>query len=187
MKLSDNIAADAASSRGAPASSPVTRPAGRPPTGSRTSCCATGGPDVYDQWVTHDDPVQRPRRSSTAAETGPAAILKNPKYVNGGYGDVKTIATTSFQEGGLPITDRQVRHAPAGVTSTPTSGPKGTKVAEDGDVFAFYLPAVDPAKGKPVLVARRVRRRVLRPRRGRRPCRPTSPPPSGPTAKAEAR
>ena len=25
-------------------------------------------------------------------------------------------------------------------------------MAEDGDVFAFYFPAVDPAKGKPVLV-----------------------------------
>jgi alpha-glucoside transport system substrate-binding protein len=29
--------------------------------------------------------------------------------------------------------------------------PQGTKVGEDGDVWAFYLPAVDPAKGKPVL------------------------------------
>jgi alpha-glucoside transport system substrate-binding protein len=29
--------------------------------------------------------------------------------------------------------------------------PKGTKVAEDGDVFAFYFPAIDPSKGKPVL------------------------------------
>ena len=23
-------------------------------------CCGTAGPDVYDQWVNHDDPVQRP-------------------------------------------------------------------------------------------------------------------------------
>ena len=30
--------------------------------------------------------------------------------------------------------------------------PEGTKVAEDGDVFAFYFPPIDPAKGKPVLV-----------------------------------
>ena len=26
-------------------------------------------------------------------------------------------------------------------------------MAEDGDVFAFYFPAIDPAKGKPVLGA----------------------------------
>ena len=52
-----------ASSRGARASSPVTRPAGRPPTGSRTSCSATTGPEVYDEWVTHKIPFNDPRSS----------------------------------------------------------------------------------------------------------------------------
>ena len=31
------------------------------------------------------------------------SILKNPKYANAGIGDVKSIATTAFQKGGLPI------------------------------------------------------------------------------------
>ena len=35
---------------GASASSPAPRPAGRAPTGSRTSSCARPGPDKYDQW-----------------------------------------------------------------------------------------------------------------------------------------
>ncbi len=52
---------------------------------------------------------------------------------------------------------RHADHRPASAPccsrrpSTPTSGRQGTKVAEDGDVFAFYFPAIDPAKGKPVL------------------------------------
>ena len=66
-------------------------------------------------------PVGHPRRSRSTTpgssrrvdEVG--AILKNEKYVNGGFGDVKTIVTTAFQEGGVPITDRQVRAAPPGV------------------------------------------------------------------------
>jgi alpha-glucoside transport system substrate-binding protein len=31
--------------------------------------------------------------------------------------------------------------------------PKGTNVAETGDVYAFYFPPIDPSKGKPLLVA----------------------------------
>ncbi len=61
----------------------------------------TAGPDVYDQWVNHEIPFNDPAVATALAEVG--KILKNPKYVNGGFGDVKTIATTSFQDAGLPI------------------------------------------------------------------------------------
>ena len=60
-------------------------------------------------------PVGQPRRSRSTTRDRPrrwtrsAPILKNPTYVNGGLGDVKTIATTTFQDGGLPILDGQVR------------------------------------------------------------------------------
>ena len=30
-------------------------------------------------------------------------VIKNPDYVNGGIGDVKSIASTTFQDAGLPI------------------------------------------------------------------------------------
>jgi alpha-glucoside transport system substrate-binding protein len=107
------------------------------------------GPDVYDQWVNHKIPFNDPRIVSAVDRAG--SILKNPKYVNAGFGDVKSIATTSFQEAGLPVKDKKCGlHRQANFFSN--QWPKGTKVAEDGDVYAFYFPSIDPAKGKPVLV-----------------------------------
>jgi len=64
---------------------------------------------------------------------------------------VKSIATTAFQEGGIPITTGKCAlHRQASFYAN--QWPKGSKVAEDGDVFAFYFPAIDPSK-KPVLGA----------------------------------
>lgn len=105
-------------------------------------------PEVYDQWTTHGIPFNDPQVVSALNEAG--KILKNPKYVNGGYGDVKSIAATSFQEAGLPILQGKCAlHRQASFYAN--NWPQGTRVAEDGDVYAFYFPAVDPAKGKPVL------------------------------------
>lgn len=106
------------------------------------------GPQVYDQWVTHQIPFNDSKIVSAVDRAG--TILKNPAYVNGGVGDVKSIATTSFQEGGLPIIQGKCAlHRQASFYAN--QWPQGTKVAEDGDVFAFYFPAIDAAKGKPVL------------------------------------
>jgi alpha-glucoside transport system substrate-binding protein len=108
----------------------------------------TGGPEVYDQWTTHGIPFNDPKVVEAVDKAG--TILKNEKYVNGGFGGVKSIATTSFQEAGTPITaGKCALHRQASFYAN--QWPQGTKVAEDGDVFAFYFPAVDPAKGKPVL------------------------------------
>ena len=107
------------------------------------------GPDVYDSWVAHKIPFNDPKIVSATDRVG--SILKNPAYVNGGIGDVKSIATTAFQEGGTPITQGKcAMHRQASFYAN--QWPKGTTVAEDGDVFAFYFPAIDPAK-KPVLGA----------------------------------
>ncbi|SCL18314.1 carbohydrate ABC transporter substrate-binding protein, CUT1 family (TC 3.A.1.1.-) [Micromonospora nigra] len=108
----------------------------------------TQTPEVYDQWTTHGIPFNDPRVVDAVDRAG--SILRNEKYVNGGYGGVKSIATTSFQEAGLPITqDKCALHRQASFYAN--QWPEGTKVAEDGDVFAFYFPAIDAAKGKPVL------------------------------------
>ncbi|GAA2580178.1 ABC transporter substrate-binding protein [Winogradskya consettensis] len=105
------------------------------------------GPETYDKWVNHDIPFNGP--DSTAALDAVGAYLKNPAYVNGGLGDVKSIATTTFQEAGLPILDGTCSlHRMASFYAA--NFPAGTKVAEDGDVFAFYLPGKD-ATSKPVL------------------------------------
>lgn len=106
------------------------------------------GADVYDQWVAHTIPFNDPKIVSATDRVG--SILKNEKYVNGGIGGVKSIATTTFQDGGLPVVQKKCgMHRQASFYAN--QWPQGTKVAEDGDAFAFYLPAIDPAKGKPVL------------------------------------
>ncbi len=106
------------------------------------------GADVYDQWVEHTIPFNDPKVASAVDRVG--KILKDEKYVNGGFGNVKSITSTSFQEAGTPILENKcAMYRMASFYAN--QWPEGTKVAEDGDVFAFYLPAVDPAKGKPVL------------------------------------
>ncbi|GAA0493545.1 alpha-glucoside ABC transporter substrate-binding protein [Paractinoplanes deccanensis] len=109
----------------------------------------TSDPETYDKWVNHSIPFNGPE--ATAALDAVGTYLKNDKYVNGGLGDVKSIATTTFQDAGLPILEGTCSlHRQASFYAA--NFPKGTKVAEDGDVFAFYLPGKD-ANTKPVLGA----------------------------------
>ncbi len=103
------------------------------------------GPDVYDQWTQHKIPFNDPKVLAVLKIVG--GILKNPKYVNAGIGDVKSIATTAFQKGGLPIeTGKCMLHAQANFYAA--NWDKGTKVAQDGDVFAFYEPTMSDQFGK---------------------------------------
>jgi len=107
------------------------------------------GPEVYDKWVNHQIPFNGPE--STAAFDAVAAYLKNPDYVNGGLGDVKSIANTSFQDGGLPVAEHQCgMHRQASFYAA--NWAKGTRVAPDGDVYAFPLPGKQ-AGSQPVLGA----------------------------------
>lgn len=108
----------------------------------------TAGADVYDKWTNHEIPFNDPQVATALAEVG--KILKNPKYVNGGFGDVKTIASTSFQDAGQPILDNGGCYMHRQASFYAANWPEGTKVAEDGDVWAFYLPAKDETT-KPVL------------------------------------
>lgn len=110
----------------------------------------TGGADVYDKWVSHEIPFNDPQVQAAFDRTG--TILKNEKYVNGGYGGVKTVNSTRFQDGGLTIPKGTCAlHRQASFYAAQWD--KSLKIAEDGDVFAFYLPPIDAAKGKPVLGA----------------------------------
>ena len=108
------------------------------------------GPEVYDQWVNHEipfnDPQGRQRPSTRSARSS-----RTTKYVNGGYGDVKSIASTTFQDGGLTILDGTcAMHRQAHVLRLAVRRGRRT-IAEDGDVFAFYLPGPRPGTTKPVL------------------------------------
>ena len=97
------------------------------------------GPDVYDQWIAHEIPFNDPRIVAALDRAG--TILRNPAYVNGGFGDVSSIATTTFQDAGVPITQGNCwLHRQASFYQA--NWPSGTEVAEDGDVFAFPFPTI---------------------------------------------
>ncbi len=105
------------------------------------------GPETYDKWVNHEIPFNSPESAAALDEVG--KYLKNADYVNGGLGDVKSIATTTFQDAGLPILEGTCSlHRQASFYAA--NFPAGTRVAEDGDVFAFYLPGKDES-AKPLL------------------------------------
>lgn len=105
------------------------------------------GPEVYDQWVAHEIPFNGDEVTSVAESVG--EYLKNPDYVNGGLGDVQSITTTAFQDGGLPILDGQCyMHRQASFYGAQLGD--DVTVGEDGDIYAFYLPSNDETK--PTLV-----------------------------------
>lgn len=102
------------------------------------------GPEVYDQWVSHEIPFNDPRIVEAFDAVG--KILKDPAYVNGGFGDVLSINDTTFNDGGLPILDGTcAMHHQA--TFYSSFWPEGTTVAPDGDIWAFILPGVEAGAG----------------------------------------
>jgi alpha-glucoside transport system substrate-binding protein len=95
------------------------------------------GPEVYDQWVSNEVKFTDPEIQ--AAFDGVGEFIREPEFVNGGLGDVNSIATTEFGDGGLPILDGTCAlHHQA--TFYEGFWPEGTVVAPDGDVWAFLLP-----------------------------------------------
>lgn len=109
----------------------------------------SAGADVYDQWVTHDIAFNDPAIEKATEEVG--KILRDDRYVNGGIGDARSIATTSFNDGGLPILEGQC-YMYRMASFYEAQWPEGTDVSENGDVFAFYLPGMT-ADEKPLLTA----------------------------------
>jgi alpha-glucoside transport system substrate-binding protein len=98
------------------------------------------GPDVYDQWVTNEVKFTDPKIREAFDSVGD--YIRNPDFVNGGLGDVNSIATTEFGDAGLPILDGTCAlHHQA--TFYEGFWPEGTTVAPDGDVWAFLLPGTE--------------------------------------------
>ncbi|HEY5185356.1 MAG TPA: ABC transporter substrate-binding protein [Actinomycetes bacterium] len=105
------------------------------------------GPDVYTKWITHDVKFNSPEIKKAMDTLD--SWMRNPKYVNGGYGDVKTIATTTFQKAGIPILSGKCWMLQQ-ASFYAAQWPSGTTVGPDGAVNAFYLPAMGTQFGKPV-------------------------------------
>jgi alpha-glucoside transport system substrate-binding protein len=107
------------------------------------------GEEVYDQWVDHEIPFNDPQVVAVADAVG--AFVKNPDYL-GGENNVKAIATTKFQDGGLPIVTGEpgecMMHRQASFYAG--NWPEGTAIGPDGDINYFYLPS--PADGPKYLL-----------------------------------
>jgi alpha-glucoside transport system substrate-binding protein len=104
------------------------------------------GGDVYDKWVSHD--IKFSDSQIIDAMNVVKNWMLNPKYV----GDVKAIASTTFQDAGKPIPAGQcwMLQQASFYEAQWASIDKNLKVGPDGDVFAFKLPAVDPSVTDPV-------------------------------------
>ena len=105
------------------------------------------GGQVYDDWISHKVKFSSPQIE--AAMKTVASYMQNPAWVNGGYGNVQTIATTTFQNAGLPILKGQCAMLQQ-ASFYEAQWPAGTTVSDTGAVNAFYLPGVNPDIKTPV-------------------------------------
>jgi alpha-glucoside transport system substrate-binding protein len=105
------------------------------------------GPDVYDKWVSHDVKFNSPEITSSMDILD--KWMRNSKYVNGGFGDVKTIATTTFQDAGKPILTNKCAMLQQ-ASFYEAQWPQGTTVGDGKQVNAFYLPPISTQFGNPV-------------------------------------
>ncbi len=105
------------------------------------------GAGVYANWISHKVKFDSPQ--ILAAMTIVHNWMQNPAWVNGGFGGIQTIAGTQFQNAGYPIPKNQCAMLQQ-ASFYEAQWPKGTTVSPTGDVFAFKLPAVNPAIPTPV-------------------------------------
>ncbi|GAB3495548.1 ABC transporter substrate-binding protein [Nocardiopsis coralliicola] len=106
------------------------------------------GPDVYDQWVDHEIPFDDPQIAASLERVD--GILRNPDFVNGGHGDVQSIATVPQGDAGLPVLDAECGQYMMG-SFYAANWPEDTEIAEDGQVYTYSMPPIDPEVGTPVV------------------------------------
>ncbi|MET0296668.1 MAG: ABC transporter substrate-binding protein [Microbacterium sp.] len=103
------------------------------------------GTDVYDQWVANEIPFTDPQIASAFDEVG--KILKNPDYVNAGFGGLDTIVTTPFGDPANALVSGEcaLHHQASFYDGFITDA--GGEVAEDGDIWAFITPGFGDTEG----------------------------------------
>ena len=106
------------------------------------------GADVYDSWAAGDTPFTDP--DIEAAFDQVAKVLLDPKYVNAGFGDVKSINSTAFGDpiasavaNGTCALTHQGSFLTANFLAVQTAEGATPDVAEDGDVYAFLMPGFE--------------------------------------------
>jgi len=104
------------------------------------------GTEVYDKWVAGDVKFTDPQIKQAFDAVG--SILLDPKYVNAGFGDVKSINSTAFADVAAKIADgtcimtHQASFLSSNFLDVKTKDGKTPKVAPDGDVYAFVMPGI---------------------------------------------
>lgn len=109
------------------------------------------GGETYDRWVDHVIGFESPEIS--AAMEMLDEWMHNAAYVNGGFGDVASMARTSFPDAGRPVLDGTCFMYPFPSfygAQWGTFQPDVT-IGPDGDVYAFSLPAINPDVSNPVV------------------------------------
>lgn len=107
------------------------------------------GPDVYDQWVSHEIPFNDPQIVEAIGEV--ATIWRTEGNV---YGGPETIASTGFGDAAGPFTRGEclmIEQANFYVNFITTADPAAT-FGEDGKYNVFYLPG-ESSDNQPLLVA----------------------------------
>jgi len=108
------------------------------------------GTDVYDGWVDGEVPFTDPQIASAFEEVG--KILKNPDYVNAGFGGTDTIVTTPFGDPANALVSGECAlHHQASFFDGFITDAGGT-VAEDGDIWAFLTPGFGGGSGDGAVV-----------------------------------
>lgn len=104
------------------------------------------GPDVYDQWAAGDVKFTDPEIKDAFDAVG--TILLDPKYVNAGFGDVKSINSTAFGDVAAPIANgtcaltHQASFLTANLLTVENADGEVPTIGPDGDVNAFVLPGI---------------------------------------------
>ena len=107
----------------------------------------TAGPEAYDQWVAGELEFASPEIQEAFDLVG--EIILNPEFVNGGFGGVNSIVTTTFQDAGLAILDGNCSlHHQASFYEAQWG--EGVEVAPDGDIWAFITPPINEGDGAAV-------------------------------------
>src|SRR5690606_31524661 len=108
------------------------------------------GPEVYDDWVSHDVKFSDPQIKEAFDAVG--SIILDPKYVNAGLGDVSSINATPFGDAARVLGNGScaLHHQASffdGFIQAPANG--NATVGPDADIWAFITPSID-GKGNAV-------------------------------------
>jgi alpha-glucoside transport system substrate-binding protein len=104
------------------------------------------GPEVYDQWVTHEIPFNDPRVMEVGQEIE-KIWFTDGNVLNGR----QSIASTGFKQAGLPVLEGECGMYRMANFYAADFKDAGATFGEDGDVNVFYFPTMEADDPKVML------------------------------------